>query len=59
MAKSTPTNDRLTAIFNQAKHDAKGNYAIYHNYRRMIEELNIPPAEFEKAVRKLSGILKV
>lgn len=59
MPKNTTTEEKLTAILNQAKHDAKGNYAIYHNYRRMIEELNITPAEFEKAVRKLSNILKV
>lgn len=59
MEKAIPTEDKLNVILDQAKRDAKGNYTIYHSYRNRIEELNLSPSEFEKAVRKLSGILKV
>lgn len=56
---TTDTKERLHIIFAQAGRDAKGNYSIYHNYRRLIEELNLRPKEFERAIRELSRILKV
>ena len=56
---TTDTKERLQIIFAQAGRDAKGNYSIYHNYRRMVEELNLKPKEFERAIRELSRILKV
>ena len=52
--------DGLDRILAQAKRDTiKGNYSIYHQYRRMIEELELDPKSFEQAVRKLASILKV
>lgn len=51
--------DDLDRIMEQAAKDAKGNYSIYHTYRRKIEELDLDPKTFEQAIRKLSGILKV
>lgn len=56
---TTGDKERLNIIVAQAGRDAKGNYSIYHNYRRMIEELNLKPKEFERAVRELSKILRV
>lgn len=56
---TTGDKERLNIIMAQAGRDAKGNYSIYHNYRRMIEELNMNPKEFERAVRELSKILRV
>ena len=56
---TTDTKERLRIILAQAGRDAKGNYSIYHNYRRMIEELPLNPKEFERAIRELSKILKV
>lgn len=56
---TTDTKERLRIILAQAGRDAKGNYSIYHNYRRMIEELSLTPKEFERAIRELSKILKV
>lgn len=52
-------NTRLETILERARRDAKGNYSIYHTYRRMIEELELTPKEFEKAVRRLADILEV
>lgn len=46
-------------ILKRAERDAKGDYGIYHMYKRMIEELELPPKEFEKAVRRLIDVLKV
>lgn len=56
---TTGDKERLNIILAQAGRDSKGNYSIYHNYRRMIEELNMNPKEFERAVRELSKILRV
>ena len=56
---TTEDRERLNIIMAQAGRDAKGNYSIYHNYRRMIEELNLKPKEFERAIRDLSKILRV
>ena len=56
---TTGDRERLNIIMAQAGRDAKGNYSIYHNYRRMVEELNLKPKEFERAIRDLSKILKV
>lgn len=56
---TTGDKERLKIIMAQAGRDAKGNYNIYHNYRRMIEELNLKPKEFERAIRELSKILRV
>ena len=53
------TTERLNALLEQAKRDAKENYSIYHSYRRMVEELNLSPKEFEQAIRQLSKILGV
>ena len=51
--------DELDRILAQAKMDAKGNYSIYHNYRRRIEDLDLDPKSFEQAVRRLAEIMKV
>lgn len=51
--------DELDRILAQAKMDAKGNYSIYHNYRRRIEDIDLDPKSFEQAVRKLAEIMKV
>ena len=52
-------NVQLEEILKRARIDAKGNYSIYHTYRRMIEELELQPKDFEQAVRKLANILEV
>lgn len=57
--KKDPKQKKLSAILEQAKLDRKGDYSIYHNYRRLLEELELSPKDFEQAVRKLSNILKV
>lgn len=54
-----PKQKKLSAILEQAKLDHKGDYSVYHNYRRLLEELELSPKDFERAVRKLSNILKV
>lgn len=51
--------EQLKNIMARAKLDHKGDYNIYHNYRRLLEELELSPKDFEQAVRKLSNILKV
>lgn len=56
---TTGDKERLNIILAQAGRDAKCNYSIYHNYRRMIEELNLKPKEFERAIRELSKIMRV
>lgn len=53
------TQWKLKKIFEQASHDAKGNFSIYHMYRHMIEDLILSPKEFETAIKKLTNILKV
>lgn len=53
------TQEKLKKIFEQARHDAKGNISIYHTYRRMIEDLILSPKEFEAAIKKLTNILMV
>lgn len=50
---------KLKDIFNRARRDIKGDYSIYHNYRRLLEELELDPMEFETAVRKLVCLLRV
>ena len=55
----TGTRERLDIILAQAGRDIKGNYQIYHSYKRMLEDLNLSPKDYERAVRKLSAILKV
>lgn len=59
MAKNNSKGNKLDAILRQASRDEKGDYTIYHNYRRLLEELELEPKEFEQAVRKLSNILRV
>lgn len=56
---NTQKKERLKNIMERAKLDHKEDYTIYHNYRRLLEELELEPKEFEQAVRKLSNILKV
>lgn len=55
----TNTRERLNIILAQAGRDIKGNYQIYHSYKRMLEDLNLSPKDYERAVRKLSAVLKV
>lgn len=55
----TGTRERLDIILAQAGRDIKGNYQIYHSYKRMLEDLNLNPKDYERVVRKLSAILKV
>lgn len=55
----TNTRERLNIILAQAGRDVKGNYQIYHSYKRMLEDLNLSPKDYERAVRKLSAVLKV
>lgn len=55
----TNTGERLNIILAQAGRDVKGNYQIYHSYKRMLEDLNLSPKDYERAVRKLSAVLKV
>lgn len=51
--------DELDRIISQAAADAKGDYRIYHDYRRKLEELELDPKTFEQSVRKLAKILRV
>lgn len=55
----TQKKERLKSIMARAKLDHKGDYSVYHNYRRLLEELELSPKDFEQAVRKLSNILRV
>lgn len=55
----TNIRERLNIILAQAGRDVKGNYQIYHSYKRMLEDLNLSPKDYERAVRKLSAVLKV
>lgn len=50
---------KLDEIMARAKLDLKRNYTIYHNYKRLIEDLELDPKTFEKAIRTLADILKV
>lgn len=49
----------LQIIFMRAKNDVKHNHLIYNSYKREIEELELEPKNYEKAIRDLSNILKV
>ena len=49
----------LALIFERAEKDVKGNHRIYTSYRQELEELDLSPKEYEKAVIKLSKLLKV
>lgn len=49
----------LQIILMRAKKDIKHNNRIYNSYKREIEELDLEPKEYEKAVRELSKVLKV
>lgn len=51
--------DELDRIISQAAADAKGDYRIYRDYRRKLEELELDPKTFEQSVRKLAKILRV
>ncbi len=51
--------DKLDKILTQATADAKGDYRVYHDYRRRLEELELDPKTFEQSVRKLAKILRV
>lgn len=51
--------EKLKSIMSRAKLDHKCDYSVYHNYRRLLEELELSPKDFEQAVIKLSNILKV
>ena len=56
---TTETREKLNLIMAQAGRDIKGNYHIYHSYRRMLEDLELTSKEFERAVKQLANILKV
>lgn len=49
----------LQIILMRAKKDIKHNNRIYNSYKREIEELDLEPKEYEKAIRELSKVLKV
>lgn len=59
MCNTTEQEKKLKDIMSRANLDLKHNYSIYHNYRRMIEDLELNPKEFESAIRELAVILKV
>lgn len=46
-------------VFDKAKRDIKGNYSIYNLYKRELEDIGLSPKEFERAVVKLTKILRV
>lgn len=52
-------DNRAKAIIDQAKHDTKGSYTIYNQYKQRLSDLNLSPTEFSDAVRKLSNVLRV
>lgn len=56
---TTETREKRNIIMAQAGRDIKGNYQIYHSYRRMLEDLELTSKEFERAVKQLANILKV
>lgn len=56
---TTENKEKLAIIIAQAGRDIKGDYNIYHSYRRRIEDLNLSPKDFERAVRELSKVLRV
>lgn len=49
----------VKAILDRAKKDSKGNMMVYNFYKRELEDLNLTPGDYERAVRKLSGVLKI
>lgn len=55
----TQKKEQLKNIMDRARLDHKGDYSVYHSYRRMIEDIGLEPKEFEKAIRKLLNVLKV
>lgn len=56
---NTQKRERLNVILAQAGRDIKGNYQIYHSYKRMLDDLELSPKDYERAVRKLFAVLKV
>ena len=56
---TTETREKQNLIMAQAGRDIKGNYQIYHSYRRMLSDLELTSKEFERAVKQLANILKV
>ena len=53
------TQEKLKKILSLARHDVKGDFRIYHMYRRQIEDLALSPKEFETAIRSLSNALEI
>lgn len=49
----------VKAILYRAKKDSKGNMMVYNFYKRELEDLNLTPGDYERAVRKLSEVLKI
>lgn len=56
---NTNTKEQLDKILAQAGRDIKENYQIYHNYKRMLEDLELNPKEYERAIRKLAAVLEI
>lgn len=52
-------NLNLDDLYERAKRDVKGNYLIYNAYKRELEELELSPEEYQKAIVKISKILKI
>ncbi len=52
-------NLRLDDLYERAKRDVKGNYLIYNAYKRELEELELPPKEYRKAIVRIAQILKI
>ena len=59
MYTMTEQEKKLSEIMSRASLDLKQNQLIYHNYKRMVEDLDLDPKDFEQAIRKLAAILKV
>lgn len=56
---SKVTREKLDSIFQEAKRCLKGDYVAYENFVDMLGDLNLGPKDYQRAVRKLSTILRV
>lgn len=49
----------LTSVLNRARHADKGNWTTYGEYKKLISAIPLSSEEHEKAVKRLTKILKV
>ncbi len=50
---------KIQRVLASANRDKKSDLRVYEYYKRHLQELEITPREYERAVRKLANVLRV